>query len=184
MLPLGTPLPAFRLPDIGGRQVASADVAGAPALVVAFICPHCPFVKHVRQAFAAFARDYQPRGVAVVAINSNDTKAFPQDDIAGMQREAATAGYDFPYLFDESQQVARAFHAACTPDFFLFDAAGALVYRGQFDGSRPGNSVPVTGEDLRAAVDALLDGTAVPATQRPSVGCNIKWKPGTATSAG
>ena len=178
MLDLGTPLPPFQLPDIDGKTVTHRDLGDAAALVVAFICPHCPFVKHVRAAFARFATDYRPRGVAIVAINSNDSKAYPEDDLTGMRSEASSAGFTFPYLFDESQQVAKAFRAACTPDFFVFDRSHALVYRGQFDDSRPGSSGPVTGEDLRAAVDAVLEGTDVPSRQRPSVGCNIKWKPG------
>jgi peroxiredoxin len=178
MLALGTPLPSFRLPDPDGRVVSPDDVRDAPALLVAFICHHCPFVRHIRSEFARFAREYQPRGLAVIAINSNDIDEFPDDGPEGMRQEARDAGYVFPYLFDESQQVARAFRAACTPDLFLFDAARALVYRGQFDGSRPRNAVPVTGGDLRAASDAVLAGRPVPSTQTPSVGCNIKWKPG------
>lgn len=179
MVELGTALPHFRLPDISARVISDRDVSDQAALLVAFICPHCPYVKHVRPGFVAFANDYQPRGVAVVAINSNDAEAFPDDDVQGMKREASGAGFTFPYLIDESQQVARAFHAACTPDFFLFDRSRRLVYRGQFDDSRPGNGKPVTGADLRAAVEAVLGGAAVPSLQRPSVGCNIKWKPGT-----
>ena len=178
MLPLGTALPAFRLPDLDGRTVSSDDVRRARGLLVAFICPHCPFVKHIRQEFASFAREYGARGLAVVAINSNDVAAFPQDDADGMRDEAHAAGYNFPYLLDERQQVAKAFHAACTPDLFLFDAAGSLAYRGQFDDSRPGNGIAVTGADLRAAADAVLDGRPAEATQKPSVGCNIKWKRG------
>jgi thiol-disulfide isomerase/thioredoxin len=177
MLPLGTMLPAFRLRDLDDRIVSSADVSGGAALLVAFICPHCPFVKHIRQEFARVASEYAARGLAVVAINSNDIAAFPQDGLEGMREEARAVGYTFPYLLDEQQDVARAFHAACTPDLFLFDAGGTLVYRGQFDDSRPGNGVPVTGADLRAAVDAVLGGTPVRAAQKASVGCNIKWKP-------
>jgi peroxiredoxin len=178
MLALGTPLPPFRLPDLDGRLVSPDDVRDAPALLVAFICHHCPFVRHIRSEFARFAREYQARGLAVIAINSNDIDEFPEDGPDGMRQEARDAGYTFPYLFDESQQIAKAFRAACTPDLFLFDAARTLVYRGQFDGSRPRNTVPVTGRDLRAACDALLDGRPVTPTQTPSVGCNIKWKPG------
>jgi thiol-disulfide isomerase/thioredoxin len=177
MLPLGTMLPDFRLPDLDDRTISAADVSGGAALLVAFICPHCPFVKHIRQEFARFANDYARRGLSVVAINSNDVAAFPQDGTEGMRDEARTVGYTFPYLLDERQDVAKAFHAACTPDLFLFDAAGTLVYRGQFDDSRPGNGIPVTGADLRAAADAVLDRKPVPAAQKPSVGCNIKWKP-------
>jgi peroxiredoxin len=178
MLALGTPLPSFRLPDLDGRLVSPDDVREAPALLVAFICHHCPFVRHIRSEFARFAREYQTRDLAVIAINSNDVDEFPEDGLDGMRQEARQAGYAFPYLFDETQQVAQAFRAACTPDLFLFDAGRTLVYRGQFDASRPRNTVPVTGADLRAACDALLTGGVVPSTQTPSVGCNIKWKPG------
>lgn len=178
MLPLGTTLPAFTLPDFDGRVVSSSDFAASRALLVAFICPHCPFVRHVRQGFAAFAREYQPRGLAIVAVNSNDVGAFPEDGPDGMRHEARTAGYVFPYLFDETQQVAKDFRAACTPDLFLFDAGRRLVYRGQFDDSRPRGAAPVTGHDIRAAVDAVLAGLPVEGPQRPSVGCNIKWKAG------
>ena len=178
MLPLGTRLPQFRLPDLDGRFVSPDDVRDSQALLIAFICHHCPFVRHIRQEFARVCREYQSRGVAVIAINSNDIVEFPEDGPDGMRQEARDAGYSFPYLFDESQDVAKAFRAACTPDLFLFDAARTLVYRGQFDGSRPRNAVPVTGQDLRAACDALLEGRALPATQTPSIGCNIKWKHG------
>ena len=180
MLELGTPAPDFALPDCDGRTHALGDFAGAPSLLVVFICEHCPFVRHLRGAFAAFAREYQPRGLAVVAINSNDIAAYPQDGPDAMRAEAAQFGYVFPYLLDESQAVAKAYHAACTPDFFLFDGARRLAYRGQFDDSRPGNGRPVTGADLRAAVDAVLDGRVPPAEQFPSLGCNIKWRPGNA----
>jgi peroxiredoxin len=175
MLALGTEAPAFRLPDFNGNVVSLDDQRASPGLVVAFICNHCPFVKHVRPAFAQFARDYQPRGIAVVAINSNDTEAYPQDGPAGMAEEAASAGYTFPYLLDETQAVAKAYQAACTPDFFLFDAERRLVYRGQFDSSRPGGGA-ASGADLRAACDALLARRAVAGDQKPSIGCNIKWK--------
>ena len=178
MLALGTPAPDFSLPDYDGRPHALADFAAAPALVVAFLCSHCPFVQHVRAGFAAFARDYQRRGLAVVAINSNDIEVYPQDGPAGMRAEAAECGYEFPYLLDASQQVARAYRAACTPDFYLFDAGRRLVYRGQFDDSRPGNGRPVTGADLRAAADATLDGLPPALQQQPSLGCNIKWRKG------
>jgi len=178
MLPLGTALPKFRLPDVDGRAVSSDDFNTAPGLLVAFICEHCPYVKHMRQEFAAFAKQYRDRGLAVVGIMSNDTTAHPDDGPAGMKEEAAAAGYTFPYLFDESQSVAKAFRASCTPDLFLFDRDGRLVYRGQFDESRPGNGHPVTGADLRAAADAMLAGAPVAAAQQASIGCNIKWKKG------
>ena len=178
MLELGTPAPGFSLPDFDGRVHALAEFAGTPALLVAFICNHCPFVKHLRSEFAAMAREYQPRGLAVVAINSNDVEAYPQDGPDGMRAEAVQAGYVFPYLLDARQAVAKAYRAACTPDFFLFDARRRLVYRGQFDDSRPGNGRPVTGADLRAAIDATLAGRASAAEQQPSLGCNIKWRKG------
>jgi peroxiredoxin len=178
MLPLGAKAPDFRLPDPSGKVWTRDDFQGAPALLVAFICNHCPFVKHVREGFARLATEYRGRGVAVVGINSNDFQAHPDDSPAAMAKEIEAVGYDFPYLVDESQQVARDYRAACTPDFFLFDGEGTLVYRGQMDGSRPGNDVPVTGEDLRAALDAVLARRPAPPEQRPSLGCNIKWKPG------
>jgi peroxiredoxin len=175
MLPLGTPAPSFRLPDYAGKPVALEDYAAAPGLVVAFICNHCPFVKHIRAELARFAREYEPRGVALLAINSNDYTAYPQDAPAAMAEEARNAGYTFPYLVDETQAVAKAYQAACTPDFYLFDRDRKLVYRGQFDSSRPGRGAP-SGADLRAAADALLAHRAIPADQKPSIGCNIKWK--------
>ena len=179
MLQLGTPAPDFCLSDaVTGKTVARDDFTQAPALLVMFICNHCPFVKHVQAGMAALARDYAKRGVAVVGINSNDVATHPEDSPVAMKTEAAAAGYGFPYLFDESQAVAQRYRAACTPDFFVFDKARKLVYRGQMDGSRPGNDVPVTGADLRAALDAVLAGKAVAAKQRASMGCNIKWKPG------
>lgn len=178
MLPLGTPAPPFRLPDTDGTPVALDDLRGAPALLVMFICNHCPFVKHVRGELAALGRDYAPRGVAVFAISSNDARAYPQDGPEAMRREKEEAGYPFPYLWDETQEVAQAYKAACTPDFFLFDGERRLVYRGQLDDSRPGNGRPVTGRDLRAALDATLQGRPVSIEQTPSIGCNIKWKPG------
>lgn len=180
MLELGTPAPDFRLPDTEGRSVALADFASSKALVVMFICNHCPFVVHVREGLAKLARDYQQRGVAFVGINSNDVAAHPDDAPDKMKLEKERAGYTFAYLFDETQAVARAYRAACTPDFFVFDAQRKLAYRGQLDGSRPGNGVPVTGADLRAALDAVLAGKSPAAEQRPSMGCNIKWKPGMA----
>jgi peroxiredoxin len=178
MLALGTPAPDFRLPDPNGRTVALGDFKDAPALIVMFICNHCPYVKHVRAGLAAFGRDCAAKGVALVAINSNDVAEYPEDSPVNMAAEINAAGYSFPYLFDESQRVARAYRAACTPDFFLFDRARRLAYRGQFDASRPGNEIAVTGKDLRAAVEAVLKGAPPPLNQTPSVGCNIKWKPG------
>ena len=180
MLDLGTTLPPFSLPDFNGRTVSDVDFKGSKALLVAFICNHCPFVRHIRAEFARFAKEYEAKGLEVVAIASNDTKEFPEDGPAGMKQEAAEVGYTFPYLFDEKQQVAKVFKAACTPDLFLFDGNRRLAYRGQFDGSRPKNNVPVTGEDLRAAADAVLAGKPAPAMQRPSMGCNIKWSPNNA----
>ncbi|MGA2445423.1 MAG: thioredoxin family protein [Opitutaceae bacterium] len=179
MLPWGTLAPDFRLPDaVSGRMVALADFAKNPALVVMFICNHCPYVQHIRAGLAAFGRDYQPKGVGVVALSANDVADYPEDSPAKMKAEAKAAGYTFPYLFDETQAVAKAYRAACTPDLYVFDRSRKLVYRGQFDDSRPGNGRPVTGADLRAACDAVLAGRAPAADQKPSIGCNIKWKPG------
>ena len=178
MLDLGTPLPSFSLPDFNGKTVSNADVKGGKALLVAFICKHCPFVKHIRGEFAKFTNEYEAMGLKVVAIMSNSVVEFPEDGPEGMKQEAAEAGYNFPYLYDKDQKVAKAFKAACTPDLFLFDGNGRLAYRGQFDGSRPKNNVPVTGADLRAATDAVLAGRKPPEQQRPSMGCNIKWYPG------
>lgn len=178
MLELGTAAPSFTLPDFDGIAHSLADFDAAPALLVAFICSHCPFVKHIRAGFAQMAREYRGRGLAIVAINANDLVAYPQDGPDAMRAEAQELGYPFPYLVDGTQAVAKAYRAACTPDFFLFDAARRLVYRGQFDDSRPGTDVPVTGADLRAAVDEVLGGRAPTLEQRPSLGCNIKWKPG------
>jgi len=183
MLPLGTKAPTFRLPDPQGRMVSSDEFAGARALLVVFLCNHCPYVKHVQARFAEVAREYQARGVAVVGISSNDVEAYPDDSPEKMAEESRRAGYTFPYLYDESQEVAKVYHAACTPDFFLFDRERRLVYRGQFDDSRPRNGRPVTGADLRAAMDAALEGRPIPAEQHPSSGCNIKWKPADAASS-
>ena len=180
MLPLGTALPAFSLADLEGTMVSSQQFANAPGVLVAFLCTHCPYVKHIKREFAQFAREYRARGLAVVGIASNDATTHPDDGPAGMANDARAQGYEFPYLYDETQQVARAFKAACTPDLYLFDRGGHLVYRGQFDDSRPGNGKPVTGADLRAAADAVLAGRPVPAEQKASIGCNIKWKPGNA----
>lgn len=178
MLELGTPAPDFKLPDCDRKMVSRDDFSDKPALLVMFICNHCPFVKHIRDGLARFARDYKARGLAVVGISSNDVEAYPDDSPERMKNEVEEAGYTFPYLYDHSQAVAKAYRAACTPDFFLFDQERRLAYRGQFDGSRPGNEVPVTGEDLRRAVDLLLAGKPVFQDQKPSIGCNIKWKPG------
>lgn len=178
MLPLGTKAPDFQLPDTTGKKVSLNDFKSAPALVVVFMCNHCPYVKHIRSGLAQAAHDYSRRGVAFVGISSNDVVNYPADGPAKMAEEAKAAGYTFPYLYDESQAVAKAYRAACTPDFFLFDKEQRLVYRGQLDDSRPGNGVPVTGKDLRAAIDAVLAGKSVSAAQKPSIGCNIKWKPG------
>ena len=182
MSPLGTALPHFTLPDLNGRIVSSEDFEHAPALLVAFLSHHCPYVTHIRSEFARFATEYQQRGLAIVAICANDAGVFPEDGPDGMREEAAAANYTFPYLFDATQEVAKAFRAACTPDLFLFDRRRVLVYRGQFDDSRPRATkpVPVTGRDLRAAADAVLAGTPVPSDQRSSIGCNIKWKRGNA----
>lgn len=178
MMELGTPAPHFNLPDPNGNDHSMAEFADAPVLVVMFICNHCPFVKHLANGLAEFAREYQEKGVAVVAISSNDVEKYPDDAPSKMAAEAAARGYVFPYLFDESQEVAKAYKASCTPDFFVFDRNRRLAYRGQFDDSRPNNGTPVTGADLRKACDALLNGEAVSENQKPSIGCNIKWKPG------
>ena len=176
MLALGTQIPEFSLPDtVSGRIVASSTLLGKPA-VVFFICNHCPFVMHIRAGIADFGQLCEERGVAMVAISSNDANAYPADAPLAMTVEAKEAGYAFPYLFDESQSVARAFDAACTPDLYIFDEHGKLAYRGQFDGARPGNDVPVSGRDARAAVEALLAGASPSEDQIPSIGCNIKWR--------
>jgi thiol-disulfide isomerase/thioredoxin len=183
MVELGTPAPDFALPDTravpgaGKNIVRRTDFTGKPLLVM-FICNHCPFVKHIRAELARFGKEYQAKGAAIAAISSNDARSFPDDSPAKMAEEIKTAGYTFPYLYDETQAVAKAYRAACTPDFFLFDKARKLVYRGQFDDSRPENGKPVTGKDLRAALDAVLAGKPVSPDQLPSLGCNIKWKPG------
>ena len=177
MLPLGTVAPDFRLPDTNGKTVSPADFKGAPVLVVMFICNHCPYVVHIRAELAKAAKDFQAKGAAVVGISSNDAVEYPQDGPDKMREEIKLAGYTFPYLYDESQAVAQAYRAACTPDFFVFDKDFRLVYRGQFDDARRGNTLPITGKDLRAAVDAALAGKDVP-VQKPSIGCNVKWKAG------
>ena len=178
MLALGTAAPDFKLPDADGKTVSLGDFKDARALVVAFICNHCPYVKHIRGGFAEFGRDMQGKEVAVVAINSNDAEKYPADSPAKMKEEVRDAGYVFPYLYDENQAVAKTYRAACTPDFYVFDGHRRLVYRGQFDASRPGNGVVVTGADLRAAVDAVLNNKPAPEKQMPSIGCNIKWRAG------
>jgi peroxiredoxin len=178
MLPLGTAAPSFRLADTDGRPVSLDDFKGAPALLVAFICNHCPYVKHICHELARLGKEYQAKGVAVVGISSNDVTSHPDDSPKMMAQEKADVGYTFPYLYDETQKVAQAYKAACTPDFYVFDKTHRLVYRGQLDGSRPGNPIPVTGRDLRSALDAVLAGKLVSDDQRPSMGCNIKWKRG------
>jgi peroxiredoxin len=179
MLPLGTLAPDFALPDaVSGKIVSRADFRKSPALLVAFLCNHCPYVKHIQPGLTQMAKDLQARGVGVVAISANDVANYPDDSPDKMREEAQRAGYTFPYLYDESQSVARAYRAACTPDFFLFDGAQKLVYRGQMDDARRANNLPVTGASLRAAVDAVLAGQPVDAKQIPSLGCNIKWKAG------
>lgn len=176
MLPLGTEAPSFSLPDPDGVMHSLAE--NADAYLVMFICNHCPFVKHVREELSRIGRDYAARGVAIYAINSNDVSTHPGDDPQHMKVEAQAWGYSFPYLFDESQAVAKAYRAACTPDFYVFDNNRRLVYRGQLDDSRPSNSRPVDGRDLRAALEAVLDGRPPTMEQKPSIGCNIKWRPG------
>ncbi len=178
-LPLGTKAPDFALPDtVSGRTIRLSDYAASPALLVTFICNHCPYVIHVRPGLVEFAREYQPRGLAVVAISANDPETYPQDAPEQMTLEAKKAGFTFPYLFDRTQQTAGAYHAVCTPEFYLFDSQRRLAYRGRFDASRPNSGVPVTGAELRAAAEALLAGRPVPADQKPSVGCSIKWRAG------
>jgi peroxiredoxin len=178
MLPLGTLAPDFDLPDVRKGHVALASLRGAKALLVMFICNHCPFVKHIRDELAKVARDYAGQGLTVVGICSNDPDKYPQDNFEAMGVEAKDAGWTFAYLHDAEQRVAQAYRAACTPDFFLFDANQRLVYRGQLDDSRPTNGVPVSGRDLRAAIESTLRGEAITTDQKPSIGCNIKWIPG------
>ncbi len=179
MLELGTSAPDFHLGDtVSGKTLSLADFQDAPVLIVAFMCNHCPYVKHLRKNLSVFGRDMQAKGAAMVGISSNDVSTHPQDGPEKMALEAEEAGYTFPYLYDETQDVAKAYRAACTPDFYVFDGQRKLVYRGQFDDSRPGNDLPVNGADLRNAVDAVLEGREVPADQKPSMGCNIKWRPG------
>jgi peroxiredoxin len=178
MIPLGTQSPSFSLPDTEGKVVSLDDYSDIPALLVMFLCNHCPFVKHILPHFVELAGEYESRGVGIVGISSNDVSHYPDDAPEKMAELSKTMGFPFPYLYDESQQVAKAYGAACTPDFYLFDREHRLVYRGQMDDSRPGNGRPVTGTDLRTAIDAVLDGRSVSDDQKPSVGCNIKWKPG------
>jgi peroxiredoxin len=178
MLPLGTTAPDFQLPDTNGKIVSLADFKNAPALLVIFMCNHCPYVIHIRAGLAQLARDYVPKNVGIVGVNSNDAENYPDDSPAKMKVEVKSAGYIFPYLYDETQAVAKNYRAACTPDIFLFDQNQKLVYRGQFDDSRPGNGIPVIGKDLRAAIDSVLAGKSVSPNQKTSIGCNIKWKSG------
>lgn len=177
MMPLGSEMPSFELADPTGQTVAGSSFQGTPLLVI-FICNHCPYVKHIRPRLSEVTKDLAGRGLAVVGINSNDSELYPDDSPEAMKAEAEEFGYTFPYLVDEDQSVAKAFRAACTPDLFLFDGDGKLAYRGQFDDSRPKNDLPVTGADLVAAAEAVLEGRPAPDDQRPSIGCNIKWKPG------
>ena len=179
MVELGTTAAGFSLPDVvSGQTVSLNTFAGKKALLLMFICPHCPFVKHVQDELARVGSDYADRDIGIVAISSNDAESYPEDSPPKLREMAERLGFRFPYCYDESQEIARAYDAACTPDFFLFDAARKLVYRGQLDGSRPGNGVPVTGIDLRLAIDAVLSDLPVDSNQRPSLGCNIKWKSG------
>jgi len=180
MLGLGTPAPDFALPEVARHRTVRLSGLTGRGLLVMFLSPHCPYVKHIAPGLAALARDYAASGLDIVAISSNDAVQYPDDSPDSLRSMAEELGFWFPYCYDETQQIAKAYQAACTPDFFLFDAARKLVYRGQFDGARPKNDVPVTGRDLRAAIDAVLSGDAVSAQQRPSIGCNIKWKPGNA----
>lgn len=177
MLSLGTPAPTFALRDLDGREITFDDVAGEHATLVMFLCVHCPYVRHVQHELGRLTRAYRDRGVGVVAINANDTTQYPDDGPEGMREQAAAAGFAFPYLRDDTQDVASAYGAACTPDFFVFDADRRLAYRGRMDAARPGSETPVDGADLRAALDAVLAGRPVPADQHPSIGCGIKWKP-------
>ena len=178
MLDLGTKAPDFSLPDVQGGITSLSDFEGAPGLLVMFICNHCPYVKHLNEALVEFANEYKSRGIECVAISSNEVENYPQDGPEFMAQVAKEQSYPFPYLYDESQEIAKAYRAACTPDFFLFNEEQKLFYRGQFDQSRPGNNMPVTGRDLRAAVDTMLEGEESFEPQVPSMGCNIKWKAG------
>ncbi|MFQ5803369.1 MAG: thioredoxin family protein [Candidatus Methylomirabilales bacterium] len=177
-LPIGAKAPDFSLPNIDGKIISLKDFADAPTLLVMFICNHCPYVQHLREHLAQLVKEYQTKGVAVVGINSNDVKRYPDDAPDKMTEAAKRYGFTFPYLLDESQEVAKAYRAACTPDFFLLDKQRKLIYRGQYDDSRPNNDIPVTGKDLRTALDASLADRPIPQDQVPSLGCGIKWKPG------
>ncbi len=178
MLALGTKAPSFELLNtVSDKQSSLNSLKGEKGTVIMFICNHCPFVKHVNQGIVSLANDYQPQGVAFIAISSNDVVNYPEDHPDLMKTTAAQEGFSFPYLYDETQEVAKAYDAACTPDFYLFDNNLELVYRGQLDDSRPGNGIPVSGKDMRTALDALLEGNTIPQLQKPSIGCNIKWKP-------
>ena len=177
MKELGSQAPDFALRDVvSGKTVSRKDVAGSKGMLAMFICRHCPFVKHVQDELAKIGRDYAGRGIGIVAISSNDVTSHPEDSPTKLAYQAQELQFNFPYLFDESQEVARAYDAQCTPDFFLYDSGGKLAYRGQLDDSRPGNDIPVTGVDLRGALDALIDGRPISSQQRPSIGCNIKWR--------
>lgn len=177
MKALGSVAPDFRLPDVvTGRMVSKSELQGPKGMLAMFICRHCPFVKHVQDELARIGRDYEGRGVGIFAVSANDVTSHPEDSPTKLAYQARELNFNFPYLFDESQEVARAYDAQCTPDFFLFDGQGRLVYRGQLDDSRPGSDVPVTGSDLRAALDALIAGRPIPHDQRASIGCNIKWR--------
>lgn len=183
MVPLGSPAPDFDLPDVHGGRVSRASLGRPKAMLVAFICNHCPFVRHIRGELARLDGDYRSRGLAMVGICSNDPERYPQDGFDAMKVEAHEAGWNFPYLHDAEQSVARAYRAVCTPDFFLYDDGGRLAYRGQLDDSRPSNGLPVTGADLRAAIEAVLAGRAPSSDQKPSIGCSVKWKPGNGPDA-
>ena len=178
MLALGTKIPEFSLPDFMGRSVSIRDFDDKKALLVVFMCNHCPYVTHIKPFFSSLVKEYQQKGAAVIGINANDSDAYPEDAPEYMKRDAEEYGYTFPYLIDSSQETAKAYTAACTPDFFLFDRDRKLVYRGQMDDSRPGNDKPLKGKDLKNALDAVLEGSPVSEEQKPSMGCNIKWKPG------
>ena len=183
MLPLGTLAPDFQLPDVFGETISLATMKGKQGLLVMFICKHCPFVKHVEAQLAQIGKDYEDKNLGIVAISANDASNYPDDAPDQLQAMAKELGFTFPLCYDETQETAKAYTAACTPDFFLFDGNRSLVYRGQLDDSRPGNDKPVTGQDLRNAIDAVLAGKPISDMQKPSIGCNIKWKPGNAPAS-